>query len=117
MPRGDRTGPRGMGSRSGRGMGFCNGYGQPGFMSSGYGGGGGRGFGGGFGGGGFGGGRFGQGRGFWGGNMPFQAEPGFMPPAAYSKETEKGYLENEITYMKNHLSALEEQLKSVQDED
>ena len=112
MPRGDRTGPRGMGSMSGRGMGFCNGYGQPGFMSSGYGGGGGRGFGGGFGGG-----RYGQGRGFQGGYAPYQAAPGFIPPTTYSKETEKGYLENEIANIKNHLSALEEQLKSVQDED
>jgi len=33
MPRGDRTGPMGMGPRSGRGMGFCSGYGMPGFMN------------------------------------------------------------------------------------
>jgi hypothetical protein len=31
MPAGDRTGPEGMGPRSGRGAGFCNGYGQPGY--------------------------------------------------------------------------------------
>lgn len=50
MPRGDRTGPGGMGSRTGRGMGFCSGYDRPGYMNSGagfgYGQGAGRGFGG-----------------------------------------------------------------------
>ncbi len=127
MPRGDRSGPRGMGSRTGRGLGFCGGYNQPGYMSSaptaGFGGG--RGFagGGGFGGGrGFGGGfrgGFGGGHGFSGGFSagPYQEAPGVMPPPAYSKETEKGYLENEISYMKSHLGTLEDRLKSIQDED
>ncbi|RUM87793.1 MAG: hypothetical protein DSZ24_05335 [Thermodesulfatator sp.] len=32
MPRGDRTGPWGWGPRSGRGLGFCGGFGRPGFM-------------------------------------------------------------------------------------
>ncbi len=50
MPRGDGTGPRRMGARSGRGAGFCAGYNQPGFAHRG-GFGGGCGFGGGFGGG------------------------------------------------------------------
>ncbi len=31
MPGGDRTGPKGAGSRTRRGMGFCRGYQQPGF--------------------------------------------------------------------------------------
>jgi hypothetical protein len=31
MPRGDRTGPDGMGSMSGRGLGYCAGFGAPGF--------------------------------------------------------------------------------------
>lgn len=35
MPRGDGTGPRGMGSRTGRGAGFCAGYNQPGFANRG----------------------------------------------------------------------------------
>lgn len=35
MPGGDRTGPVGMGPRTGRGAGFCAGYGIPGFMNSG----------------------------------------------------------------------------------
>ena len=31
MPGGDRTGPAGMGPMTGRGLGFCAGYAQPGF--------------------------------------------------------------------------------------
>lgn len=33
MPRGDRTGPIGLGPRSGRGAGYCGGTGVPGFTS------------------------------------------------------------------------------------
>ena len=33
MPRGDRTGPMGMGSSTGRGAGFCSGAGVPGFAN------------------------------------------------------------------------------------
>jgi len=33
MPRGDRTGPMGMGPRTGRGAGYCAGYGMPGYMN------------------------------------------------------------------------------------
>ncbi len=49
MPRGDRTGPTGMGPMTGRTVGFCAGYPGPGYMNRI----GGRGFG-------------GRGRGFWG---------------------------------------------------
>ena len=45
MPRGDRTGPWGQGPMSGRAMGYCAGYPNPGFMSFGPGFGFGRGFG------------------------------------------------------------------------
>ena len=34
MPRGDRTGPMGMGSMTGRGAGFCGGFEAPGFMNA-----------------------------------------------------------------------------------
>jgi len=33
MPGGDRTGPWGMGARTGRKAGFCSGYSRPGFMN------------------------------------------------------------------------------------
>lgn len=52
MPRGDGTGPLGMGSMSGRGAGYCSGASTPGFVSSGAGMG-----------------RGGQGRGFAGGGF------------------------------------------------
>jgi hypothetical protein len=35
MPRGDRTGPAGMGPRTGRGMGYCSGYATPGYVNPG----------------------------------------------------------------------------------
>ncbi|NLI78764.1 MAG: DUF5320 domain-containing protein [Candidatus Riflebacteria bacterium] len=35
MPRGDGTGPQGQGPRTGRGMGFCNGFDAPGFATGG----------------------------------------------------------------------------------
>lgn len=63
MPAGDRTGPWGLGPRTGRGLGYCSGYPTPGFMYPGPGMGLGRGFGFGRG---FGRGmRMGRGRGFW----------------------------------------------------
>ena len=34
MPRGDKTGPQGLGSSTGRAMGFCAGYLVPGYMNS-----------------------------------------------------------------------------------
>jgi Family of unknown function (DUF5320) len=33
MPRGDRTGPMRLGPMTGRGAGYCTGYGAPGFMT------------------------------------------------------------------------------------
>ncbi len=33
MPGGDRTGPLGLGPRTGRGLGYCSGYNRPGFMT------------------------------------------------------------------------------------
>lgn len=52
MPRGDGTGPMGMGPMTGRGAGYCAGFGVPGYMNAGpawgYGPGYGRGFGRGF---------------------------------------------------------------------
>lgn len=72
MPRGDGTGPMGMGPMTGRGAGYCAGYGVPGFMNPGFGGGG-RGFGRGFGRGG------GRGMGWrrgWGAGAGYAAYPG-----------------------------------------
>jgi hypothetical protein len=49
MPRGDRTGPNGLGPMTGRRMGFCAGNNNPGYMNSGFGYGRGAGYGRGFG--------------------------------------------------------------------
>jgi hypothetical protein len=93
MPAGDRTGPWGLGPRTGRGLGYCSGYQAPGFMFPGPGLGFGRGFGfrGGFG-------RgmgLGRGRGFWrpgfgrfrgypyGPTAPFPYPYGAMPYSPY----------------------------------
>ncbi len=36
MPWGDRTGPNGAGPMTGRGLGYCAGYGRPGYMNQGF---------------------------------------------------------------------------------
>lgn len=116
MPRGDRTGPRGYGSRTGRGLGFCNGYDSPGFTK-----GVGMGLGGGWG--------RGRGRGGgWGRNYPY--EPYYPQPRAFpvypnnpdpwpnrmSSTDEKVYLEQSITKMKEEILLIEKRLNELQDE-
>lgn len=103
MPRGDRTGPNGMGPRTGRGAGFCSGFDRPGYMNGGAGTG--YGYGRGMG--------RGYGRGFGYGYAPVG---GFAAPyVPYSKETEKGYLENEISVLKEQLKASEARLADLGD--
>ena len=112
MPRGDRRGPNGMGPMTGRAAGFCSGSGAPGFIntgaSGGYGLGAGRGFRGGFQGAGFG---RGYGRGV---GVGFQAPYG---APVYSKETEKGYIENEVSFLKEQLKSLEGRLADMQEDE
>ncbi len=111
MPRGDRTGPNGMGPRTGRGAGFCSGFDRPGYLSGGigtgfgYGRGMGRGFGRGM----------AYGRGFSHGYVPFGAYA--SPYIPYSKENEKSYLENEINVLKEQLRASESRLADLDEED
>ena len=114
MPRGDRTGPRGIGPLTGRQMGFCAGYPSPGFLSPGpgYGMDRGMGFGKGFGRGmGFGRGRGWSGAGYGG----YEA----YPPPQFSKEDEMAYLETQAKEMKeelNQLKARMEELKISKDQ-
>jgi len=96
MPRGDGTGPNGMGPMTGRGLGYCAGYGRPGFTNPT-----GRGFGRGYG---FGRG-FGRGYGW-----------GFRPQYGYPEISEKTYLENEIKVLSEHLKSLEKRLSEIKDE-
>jgi Family of unknown function (DUF5320) len=116
MPRGDRSGPNGMGSMTGRGSGFCNGFNAPGYMNSGAGFGRGRGRGRGIGGGQYGyGAGYGAGRGYGLAAAPY-AVP-MAPVEGYSKGAEKGYIENEVSFLKNQLKALEGRLADMQEDE
>ena len=89
MPRGDGTGPAGQGSMSGRGMGFCAGFGSPGFVNGGFG--------------------RGMGRGFAlrARNIPIQQ------PAVITEEQEKQFLEQELSALKEEIKGIEERLKEI----
>lgn len=126
MPRGDGTGPAGMGPMTGRAAGYCAGYSVPGYMNPI----GGRG---GFGsrGGGFGGGRGrrnwyyatgqpGWARAAWG--MPAWGDPGaaYPPPyvggyqqAAPPPEQEKEALRQQAEYLQQSLDEINERLEQI----
>lgn len=109
MPRGDRTGPNGMGQMTGRGLGYCAGYDSPGFTK-----GvprGGAGF------------NYGRGlrRGFRGGfgydrGFQYPTYPNYAVPQ-YSATDETKYLETEIDALKKELTAMEKRLSELQKED
>ncbi len=133
MPRGDRTGPLGQGSRTGRAAGFCAGYGAPGFVNPapgfGYGFGRGRGAG-------YGRGRRGGFRGYGPGcfnpswfynwsnpyyNAVYGTAPGYgayYGPAAPGPdpEEEKAYLLSEMKILQEQLSALEKRMAELKAE-
>ena len=100
MPRGDGTGPNGLGSMTGRAAGYCAGNGAPGFANGGFG------HGGGFGRG-NGGGRGGFGRGFrnqfLATGLPAWARGGSMLPEADEKQ-----------FLANQAKALQAQLEEIQ---
>ena len=122
MPRGDRTGPRGMGPMTGRGLGYCVGYGAPGYASPalGYG----RGFGRGQG-------PWGAGRGGWGGGrgwrhwyyatgLPGWARFGYAPTWGYgpyqpmTEEQEVELLGNQAEALKRELDAIAQRLEELE---
>ena len=124
MPAGDRTGPRGMGSRTGRGAGYCAGYGAPGFTNRV----GGRGFGAGMGMG-----RGGWNRGFGGGGCGWRnmfyatGQPGWMRGGEYAPgigygplyqqpdpELEKQTLQNQAQALQAELDAIQKRLAEVE---
>ena len=114
MPRGDRTGPAGMGPMTGRAAGFCAGYGVPGFANPGFGMG--RGFGGGYGRG-FGRG-FGRGRG-WGMGYGYGAvSPYPMGPVAnpVSPADEVEMLKREAQEMRDALTAIDKRVAELSKE-
>lgn len=109
MPRGDRTGPAGMGPMTGRRAGYCAGYTAPGFANPapgqgawGYG----RGMGFGF--------RGGRG-GHWGGGFAAMAPltPAYTPPPTEQQEMQAlqqqaEYLAKTLDEIKNRISQLEQ---------
>jgi len=107
MPRGDRTGPMGAGPMTGRGAGYCAGYGVPGYaypMP-------GRGFGLGWGGG------WGRGRRWrhwqYATGLPGWARFGPVPAWGYGPYAEPVTREQEIESLKAQAGWLEEQLQAV----
>lgn len=121
MPRGDGTGPMGMGSMTGRAAGFCTGFGMPGYANPAPGrglgmrfGGGGRGFGGG-----------GGGRGwrhmFYATGLPGwmrfggYAEPygGYAAPYGYSTPYKEPDPEIEKQALKNQADALQSEMDFI----
>ena len=98
MPRGDRTGPEGRGSMTGRGMGYCADFDAPGFVNQGYGQG--RGMG------------FGRGRGFaLRARFPQKDTP--VQPEPISEEQGKQYITDEIKSIREKLSKMEQYLDSM----
>jgi hypothetical protein len=111
MPQGDRTGPMGQGSRTGRAFGFCSGYDSPGYVQ------------------GFGRGmnmRFGlrrgmgRGRGFGRGWYAGSAFPGFsqsypwMP--SINKEDEIRLLKSQADELKRSQQAIDKRLSELEKE-
>ncbi len=120
MPAGDRTGPWGLGPRTGRGLGYCSGFQAPGFMFPGPGLGFGRGFG-------YGRGRgrgmgLGSGRGFWrprfGGfyGYPYSAMAPFPygpPDNPFSRGDEEAVLAGQAEAMEAGLRQIRERLEEL----
>jgi hypothetical protein len=96
MPRGDRSGPMGMGPMTGRRAGFCAGFPTPGYMNPGVG--------------------FGRGRGFrrmfnYTG-MPGWAQYGYNAPEVNEKE----FLSNQVEFLETQLHQLKERLSTLNEE-
>ena len=105
---GDRRGPMGAGPRTGRGLGYCNGYDSPGYTKGGPGLGmgrrNGRGFGRGYGRG-YG---YGYGRGYgYGWGAPYQYENAQIPNEKEYLKARENALESELEALKKRLSTLE----------
>jgi len=109
MPRGNRTGPMGMGPRTGRGLGYCSGETVPGYMHGapmGRG----RGWGGGFGGG------RGRGRG-WGLQYRYAIdEPPYYPEPITAVEEAK-LLEITLDNLKNQIKTIEKRITTLSAEE
>jgi len=105
MPRGDGTGPRGLGPMTGRAAGYCAGYSTPGFANS-YGG------------------RMGMGRGYGRGfgfgyanQVPYYNPPvyggSYYQPSIEPKQ-EIGALSNEANMLKEQLEAINKRIAELE---
>ena len=103
MPRGDGTGPMGVGPMSGRGMGFCAGFQAPGYANPAYGyrcgGGRGRGF---------------RNR-FFATGQPFGQRFGAYVP--YEPADQKSFLQNQATALENELKQIRDRLSKIEDKE
>ncbi|MGI5907052.1 MAG: DUF5320 domain-containing protein [Christensenellales bacterium] len=106
MPRGDGTGPMGMGPMTGRGMGWCAGYAAPGYVNFGYG--------------------MGRGRGFR--RMRHMTGPGWARYGAYgfapnayqgpvSEMDERDILKNQADFLEKELGQVRRRLKGLEKDD
>ncbi len=99
MPGGNRTGPWGLGPRTGRAAGYCAGYNVPGYANPGFA----RGFG------------FGRGRGR-GFGRGFRGRGMYPYPAPYYPETyPEPSREEEKTYLEDMVKGLEEEMKMIRE--
>jgi hypothetical protein len=109
MPGGDRTGPMGMGPMTGRGAGFCGGYGAPGYASAGPGWGRGVGRG------------LGRGRGWWAWPRPgrrayFGGPVGPWGASEITREEELGYLRGQASALKDELDVITRRVSELEHE-
>lgn len=111
MPAGDGTGPLGLGSRSGWGLGYCSGYSMSGSVNPyslrpfGFGRGGGRGFGWRQGG-------FNMGRGFW--RQPAVSSYGYSYYPSITPEEEADMLKDEAKAMQDEISDIEKRITELE---
>lgn len=87
MPRGDATGPMGMGPRSGRGLGYCAAYNIPGFIPG-----------------------MAWRRG-WGGSFGWQNYLAWTPP---KKEEMLQALKNQSEWLKDQLDAINKRIEELE---
>jgi hypothetical protein len=124
MPGGDKTGPVGAGPMTGRGAGYCAGFGRPGYINPGFarGGGFGQGRRGGFGN------RGGAGRGwrrmFWGADYsawpsatgPFPYETNVSAGRRYSRNEELRDLKSQADYLNDALAEINRRIEDLERE-
>jgi len=105
MPRGDGTGPMGMGPMTGRGAGYCAGYGVPGYANPMYRGG------------------FGRGRGFrrmyYATGIPGWGRFGYpVYPAGYAPGiNERDFLNQQVESMESELQQMKKRLSELEKEE